>query len=205
MATRDMTVIEAAIQQPQTTESTPAPQPDASMLPTGTPITDSVVPLKKKRTPRTKKPKEGQQPEEKPSEEENSQQPPTPNPEPLQEQQQTQAALSTMQQAINSARGIIRNAGVRLENIPTPGSIALPLILLLVFFFFLVPVNGHTRFTWLWLVISGDASTAIGGNVSSGVESRPNTSGNNTSGNNNALLAPIGNAPVPVMTGVEDV
>jgi hypothetical protein len=53
---------------------------------------------------------------------------------------------------------IARGTGVRLESLPTPGSLVLPLSVLLVFFFLLIPVNGHTRFTWLWLVLAGDAS-----------------------------------------------
>ena len=35
----------------------------------------------------------------------------------------------------------------------------LPLIVLLIFVFLLLPVNGHTRLVWLWLVITGNAST----------------------------------------------
>lgn len=203
MVSRDMSVIEAALQPNETTPTVSAPQPNTDMLPVSTPITDTVAP--KKRRTRTKKTKEEVQTEAKPDEEGQNNQPPTPAPAPNSapsQDPQTQTALNAVQLAINSARGIMRNIGVRLENIPTPGSIALPLILLLVFFFLLIPVNGHTRFTWLWLVVSGDASTAIASNVSSGTVSRTDTS---TPNNNDALLAPIGNAPVPVMTGVEDV
>lgn len=47
-----------------------------------------------------------------------------------------------------------------LEDIPTPGSLIFPLIILLVFFFLLVPVNGHTRIVWIWLVLTGNAEVA---------------------------------------------
>ena len=52
------------------------------------------------------------------------------------------------------------NSRSSLENIPTPGSLVFPLIILLVFFFLLVPVNGHTRIVWLWLVLTGNAEVS---------------------------------------------
>ena len=54
---------------------------------------------------------------------------------------------------------IARNTSVQIEKFPSPGSIMLPLLVLLVFVFLLLPVNGHTRLVWLWLVITGNAST----------------------------------------------
>lgn len=51
-----------------------------------------------------------------------------------------------------------------LGTIPTYGSIFLPLSVLLIFFFLLLPVNGHTRAVWLWLTLTGQAeiTPAIG-------------------------------------------
>lgn len=39
----------------------------------------------------------------------------------------------------------------------TPGTIFLPVSILLIFFFVLLPVNGHTRMEWLWLAMIGHA------------------------------------------------
>ena len=47
--------------------------------------------------------------------------------------------------------------GAAIGSVPIPGSILLPLSILLLFFFALVPINGHTRLMWLWLVLSGNA------------------------------------------------
>lgn len=44
-----------------------------------------------------------------------------------------------------------------LAAIPLPGTVLLPLSILLLFFFALLPVNGQTRLMWLWLVLSGNA------------------------------------------------
>ena len=34
-----------------------------------------------------------------------------------------------------------------------PGGIGVPLVILLLLFLVLIPVNGHTRITWLWFAI----------------------------------------------------
>ena len=60
---------------------------------------------------------------------------------------------------INAVQKIARNTGVSIERLPSPGSVMLPLLVLGIFFFLLLPVNGHTRLTWLWLVVTGNAST----------------------------------------------
>ncbi|SRR6266568_2650402 len=61
---------------------------------------------------------------------------------------------STLSQAISQGR---RNARQRLEDAPTPGSIWLPLGMLLALLFVLIPVNGHTRIVWLFLTLAGHA------------------------------------------------
>ena len=94
--------------------------------------------------------------------------------------------LSGIQKAYNAFWSTLTNVGNAtkggLEALPTPGSIAIPLILLLVFFFLLIPINGHTRFVWLWLVLSGNAeispsqgATVAGGTFSEQVPSQPPT------------------------------
>lgn len=47
--------------------------------------------------------------------------------------------------------------GAAIGSVPIPGSILLPMSILLLFFFALIPINGHTRLMWLWLVLSGNA------------------------------------------------
>ena len=44
-----------------------------------------------------------------------------------------------------------------LARVSTPGSIFLPVSVLVVFFLLLLPVNGRTRFEWLWLTLTGNA------------------------------------------------
>lgn len=60
---------------------------------------------------------------------------------------------------VNAIQKIGRNTGVTIERLPSPGSVMLPLLVLLVFMFLLLPVNGHTRLVWLWLVVTKNAST----------------------------------------------
>ena len=80
------------------------------------------------------------------------------------ESQEQQAAIEALPGMI---RDIWRNTQVNLGKIPTYGSIMLPLSVLLVFFFLLLPVNGHTRAMWLWLTLTGHAEIApIGGSAS---------------------------------------
>ena len=79
--------------------------------------------------------------------------------------QNAMAMLSDLWKSTQSALG----------NIPTYGSILFPLSILLVFFFLLLPVNGHTRAVWLWLVITGQASIAPVGGVASGDFGTPST------------------------------
>ena len=75
----------------------------------------------------------------------------------------TRSANATVQ----AAQGIVRGTGVAIGSLPTPGSLILPLAILLVFFFLLLPVNGHTRLVWLWLVLTGNAEIQQGGSSSS--------------------------------------
>jgi hypothetical protein len=74
----------------------------------------------------------------------------------------------TTRAILDASRGILRGTGVRLAGLPTPGSIVLPLVVLLVFFALLLPVNGHTRATWLWLVLTGNAHMVGGIETGSG-------------------------------------
>ncbi len=44
--------------------------------------------------------------------------------------------------------------------VPAPGNIFLPVSILLFFFFLILPVNGHTRASWLFLALTGNAHIA---------------------------------------------
>jgi hypothetical protein len=44
-----------------------------------------------------------------------------------------------------------------LGSIPIPGGIGIPLIIFIILWMALISINGHTRFAWLWLVLSGKA------------------------------------------------
>ncbi len=65
------------------------------------------------------------------------------------------AAIKAGQKALKNAGQIVHGADVRVGAIPTPGSIITPLILLLLFFFILVQINGYSRVQWFWQVITG--------------------------------------------------
>lgn len=77
----------------------------------------------------------------------------------LREEQEREAAKSGFvkgaEKTLKNAQGIVHGADVRIGSVPTPGNIAFPLILLLLFFFILIQVNGSSRLGHLWRVIVG--------------------------------------------------
>jgi hypothetical protein len=86
----------------------------------------------------------------------------------VQQQQERESAFDRSANAtVNAAGGILRGTGLTLASLPTPGDLILPLGILLVFFFLLLPVNGHTRLVWIWLVLTGNAEIQQGGSSSS--------------------------------------
>jgi hypothetical protein len=97
----------------------------------------------------------------------------------------------------SSAQRIATGAKVRLASIPTPGSIVLPLIILIVFFVLLLPVNGHTRLVWLWMVLSGNA---IVGQDTTGSAQNSDQSGQHSSNNSTSTPAvlPVTISPAPI-------
>ena len=108
----------------------------------------------------------------------------------MQAQQKERDAFKTSGQKTAAAlRRVVKGTGVRLASLPTPGSIVLPLVVLLAFFFLLLPVNGHTRFMWLWLVVTGNADIGQGsgasdtkGSGTAGPASPPDTIGSGDTG-----------------------
>lgn len=61
----------------------------------------------------------------------------------------------------------IRGAGSQMGrytgSLPMPGSIWTPFFLLLFTWIMLIPVNGHTRFGWMWLTLTHNAFIGISG------------------------------------------
>ena len=55
-----------------------------------------------------------------------------------------------------------------IGRVATPGSIWLPIAILLIFFFLLLPVNGYTRMQWLFLALTGQAQIQTGGSGGGG-------------------------------------
>lgn len=138
----------------------------------------------------------------------------------LAEQQRQQDLFKKSANAtVNAASNIVKGTSVTLERIPTPGSLVFPLIILAVFFFLLLPVNGHTRFVWIWLVLTGNAHMqpageslggALGGASNNSQGSTSQDTHTNQSVDNGTSVAsslptlPNFTFPLPMMTGVED-
>jgi hypothetical protein len=78
----------------------------------------------------------------------------------------TTAFGQAQDQAFKTAEKVRDTAGGAWDwvgRIAIPGSIWLPIAVLLIFFFLLLPVNGHTRAEWLWLTLTGQAHIEGGG------------------------------------------
>ena len=57
----------------------------------------------------------------------------------------------------NQVTDFIKSGWETLGNVATPGSIFLPVVILLLFFFVIFPVNGHSRFEWWFMAMTGQA------------------------------------------------
>lgn len=69
----------------------------------------------------------------------------------------TGAAISKGKSTVDRAMGVAREGWGGLSRVTTPGTIFLPVAVLFIFFFLLLPVNGNTRAAWLWLALTGNA------------------------------------------------
>lgn len=189
-----MATIQAALATQDSAEATrtmPTEMADTALLmPTIAPGVEAPAPITGAITKKpAEKPKKEQSEEEK-----------------LKEQQQKEEQTRFTDFRSNATRtgsalsGILNGAGVRLAGLPTPGSLMLPLIILLIFFMLLLPVNGHTRFVWLWMVLTGDASIGqtsgstpdVAGGTATGTNPGGTTSIESPAlpGNTVAILAP---------------
>jgi hypothetical protein len=77
--------------------------------------------------------------------------------------QAVQSVSDTSTRFIDSLRATAGKVSASVGAMPIPGDLITPLAILLIFFFALVVINGHTRLSWLWLVLSGNASITTGG------------------------------------------
>lgn len=66
--------------------------------------------------------------------------------------------LGQANKLLNSGKSTASKTGDWLGKVPTPGDLTVPLIILGILFLLLVTYNGQTRFQWLWLVLTGNAS-----------------------------------------------
>lgn len=80
------------------------------------------------------------------------------------EERKKQEALNARSAFVKTAEDVARNgsrilkqADLRIGNIPHPGSILFPLVILLFFFFLLIQIGPYTRLGWFWQVITGNA------------------------------------------------
>lgn len=83
----------------------------------------------------------------------------------------TDAFKNVQDQAFNTAEKIRDTAGGvwgSIGRVAIPGSIWLPVAILLIFFFLLLPINGYTRMQWLWLALIGQAQITSGGSGGGG-------------------------------------
>lgn len=125
-----------------------------------------------------------------------------------QEEQANSDAFRTSASAtVDALKRIATGASVTLGRLPAPGGLIVPLAVLFVFFFLLLPVNGHTRFSWLGLVLSGNArvsATPPGGGTTIGGASGGGIGSGSTSTSDTAPIFSIVFQPGSFMTGVEE-
>lgn len=92
----------------------------------------------------------------------------------LQQQKHNSLVKQKLLETGRSAGQAINSVQNGLGDIPAPGGLAVPLIVLMVFLMVLIKINGHTRLTWLWLVLSRNAAVQ---NVSGGASMGTGLSG----------------------------
>lgn len=144
-------------------------------------------------------------------------------PPPASSQNAAQKAADLQRRSIESSRQLLNalkmnasRANQGLANIPTPGDIWVPFWILIFIFFILIPVGGHPRLAWLWLVIIGHAEISgeviqvpqYGNGGSTGIiqsiigavggastSSSENSGPSNSSGNSNSSSSSTSNKP----------
>jgi len=97
-----------------------------------------------------------------------------------------QTLIGQAEKLLNKSKAAAGSAGGQIAKLPTPGNLALPLVLLALFFFILLQFNGNTRLQWLWLVVTGNAYVTDTSQTSQ-AQSTPSTG---SGGGPGALIAP---------------
>jgi Fe2+ transport system protein B len=77
-------------------------------------------------------------------------------------QQRRDERKAQIDHAVSQTKQFFGGLWHSLGGLGTPGTIWLPIAILLIFFFLLLPVNGHTRAMWFWLAITGNARIQSG-------------------------------------------
>lgn len=120
---------------------------------------------------------------------------------------QIQAVTST-QNALRNAGNKSRDVGRFIAGIPTPGDVWVPFFILLALFLIFIPINGHTRMYWFWLVITNSARISYNGMIStitnsnSGPENTtgvPQSTNQNISGQSSGTSV-FGTNPIPTIS-----
>ncbi len=73
------------------------------------------------------------------------------------EEARKSAIVKGVQGAVQNAQNIVRKTDLSLGKVPTPGSIALPLLSLIFLGFVLIQYNGFSKLQWLWMVLTNNA------------------------------------------------
>lgn len=90
-----------------------------------------------------------------------------------------------------------KRLNTRLGRVPTPGGMWVPIVIVLVLWLAIIPVNGHTRMKWLWMVYMGDAALSLTNQTPQAPSSAP------TSSSPPILLGPPGARPESAQIGTQ--
>ena len=110
--------------------------------------------------------------------------------------QAVKAAKKTVDDTVSRVAKTGKEAWDGIARVATPGSIFLPVSVLIVLWLLLLPVNGHTRIEWLWLALTGNAQLVSGGGADFN-----NSSQNTTQQGGGADFS----APITTFTGPSEV
>ncbi len=73
------------------------------------------------------------------------------------EEERQKTLTGTLEKFLASGKQKSDGVSAKIASLPTPGNIAVPLVVLLVFFFILIQYGNNTRLQWLWLVLTNNA------------------------------------------------
>ncbi len=73
------------------------------------------------------------------------------------EEERQKTLTGALERFLSSGKDKADGVSTKIASLPTPGNIAVPLVVLLVFFFILIQYGNNTRLQWLWLVLTNNA------------------------------------------------